>query len=158
MCTCGNGHSFSLTGSWDAGILMLPVQRPVWNLVRSSVPQNFCYADREPEHIMLQSDSRETWRPGWYLLTNTHEQTAAGTQSEWLHDRFVKSQEKEYWVRVTEIDISSRSPPQTHSDSLLSAMCTFLSLCPSRHLWQGFSKWSSNRPVENLTVKGKERK
>lgn len=29
MRTCGNGHIFSLAGSWDAEILMLPVQRPV---------------------------------------------------------------------------------------------------------------------------------
>ncbi len=100
-------------------------------------PTNLSYADMEPEHIMLQSDSTETWRPGWCLLTNTHEQTAAGTQSEWLHDRFVKSQEKEYWVRVTEIDIFSRSPPQTPSDSLLSAMGKFLSLCPSLHSVEG---------------------
>ncbi len=115
-------------------------------------PANLCYADREPEHIMLQSDSTETWRPGWCLLTNTHEQAAAGTQSEWLHDWFVKSQEKESWVRVTEIYIFSRSPPQTPSDSLLSAMCTFLSLCPSRHSVEG----GPHRPVEKLTVEVKK--
>lgn len=99
MCTSVNGHSFSLAGSGDAGILMLPVERPAWNLVRSSVPTSLCYADREPEHTMLQSDSTETWRPGWCLLTNTHEQAVVGTQS--AQHMTDLPQEKEHGVSLT---------------------------------------------------------
>jgi len=81
MCTSLNGHCFSLTGSGDAGILMLPVERPAWNLVRSSVPQApVTQTGNLSTPCCSQTAQKPEDQSGVYLLTLTSRQRWAHNQ------------------------------------------------------------------------------
>lgn len=118
-----------LTGPRCEVILMLPVERLAWswrNLVRSSVPWTSITQAGNSSGLCGRQHKKHEDQTGVCLLTITSQQQWSAQ----LHDRFVKSQETKYSVRVTVIVTFLK----VLSLTVLGAYW-FVSMPVTHHLW-----------------------